>query len=374
MRSLLAVADKEFKEIFRNPVTLLLAFGVPVVFFFVFGIGINLDVENLPLAVVDMDGSKLSADFSEQIYNNRYFTLVGYMSRSQAERLMRLNKLRAILIIPPGFARRLYEGRTSTVQVLVDGTYPYRADVIKGYMAGMVSRFNEALLRDWLGARGMKPNLEPVSLDVRVLYNQSIKSAYSLVPGVFVIVILMNTTILASLSVARERDYGSIYNIYTSSLSKFAFVVGKIVPYWFVGMVNVATMLLLALLLFRIPFRGDPVAFALSSGVYVLAACLLGILVSIFTRSMIAAQIVSMIITVIPAFLYSGYLMPVSFLEPMGQIEARMLPAMHYMNACRGIFLKGFGIGDVLSSVCAMLVFCACIFALSMLLFKKREG
>lgn len=228
LRLLWAVAEKEFKEIFRNPVMLLLAFGVPVVFFFVFGFGINLDVENLPLAIVDQDRSKPSQDFADEIYNNKYFTLVGYMDLNEAERLVRLNKLRAILVIPPGFSRRLHEGKASEVQVLIDGTYPYRADVIRGYITAVAQRFNEKLARKWLKQKGIDIELNLVELDVRSFYNQSIKSTYSLVPGVFVIVIMINIALLASISVVREKDYGTISNIYTSKISKSAFLLGKI--------------------------------------------------------------------------------------------------------------------------------------------------
>ncbi len=368
------VALKEFKEILRNPVLVLLAFGVPVVFFFVFGFGINLDVQNLPVAVVDMDESKLSRDFADEIYNNNYFSLVGYMGFEDAKKLMRLNRLRGVVVIPPGFSRRLHEGLSSEVLVLVDGTYPYRADVTKGYMEAIVARFNRDLIEGWMKKRGKSFNLNLLRLDMRSLFNQSIKSDYSLVPGVFVIVLLINTTILASVAVVREKDYGTITNIYISSIGRASFILGKAFPYWLVGVANVFCMFVLSRVVFGIPFRGSFPLFFGASSIYVLYAALLGVLVSIFARTMIAAQIISMIVTVIPAFLYSGYLMPVSSLTESGRLEAEMLSASHYMNVCRGTFLKGLTFSRLASDIAAMTVSCIALFAISCFLFKKREG
>ncbi len=369
----ISIALKEFKEIFRNPVMLMLSFGIPVVFFFILGFGISLDVSNIPLAIVDYDGKKLSREFAESIYNNRYFTLVGYLNLEEAERLLKINRLRAIVVIPDNFSRRLYMGRSSEIQVLIDGGYPFRADVIRGYISSVVAKFNKNLLKRWLNKRGVDYEIEPVKLDIRSFYNQAMKSEFSLIPGLFVIILLVNLTVLTSISIVREKDYGTIFNIYTSVVDRFSFITGKIITYWAIGIVNFLTLFLLSFMIFKLPFRGDFLSFLFISNIYIMISCLLGALISSFTKTMIAAQFVAMVVTIIPSFLYSGYLMPVSSLGREGRIEAYLFPAKYYMDACRGSYLKYMSISDLKGQTFILIVFCTILFLLSSLLFKKRE-
>ncbi len=369
----LVITLKEFKEILRNPVMLLLSFGVPVVFFFILGFGINLDVNNIPIAIVDYDNSKLSRNLGDGIYNNRYFTLLGYLPYEEVERLFKTNKLRAIVIIPKNFSRKIYANRSSEIQVLVDGTYPFRADIIRGYISGIVGKFNESLIKNWMKKKGIDVEITPVKLQIRSFYNQAMESKYSLIPGLFVIVLFINLTVLASLAIVREKDYGTIVNIYNTTIGRFSFVWGKIAPYILVGIINLLTLFVLSFWVFKLPFRGDPLTFFFISLFYIISACLLGAIISSFTKTMIAAQFVAMIVTIIPSFLYSGYLMPVSSLGKAGRIEAHLFPAMYYMNVCRGSYLKSMNLSRFKYELMVLFLYVILMFLAASLLFKKRE-
>ncbi len=368
------VAEKEAKEILRSPLLLALSFLLPIFFLFILGFGINLDVENIPIAIVDHDNTVLSREFADSIYNNKYFALTGVSDKRSAIKLLKTNRLRAIVVIPENFEKRIREGRLSEIQILIDGTYPYRADVIRGYMASLSSSFTEKLIKRWLEKRGLRVKPSPVHLVVRSFYNQSMLSAYSLVPGLFVIILFINLAVLSSLSIAREKDYGTIVNILTSKISRLSFVWGKVVPYFLAGLINLVTLLILSLSIFHLPFRGNLLSFFVVSSSYILATCFFGTFVSSFSKTMIGAQFAAMVIAIIPSFLYSGFLMPVSSLGKGGKIEALLLPCKYYMDSVRGIFLKGFSLSESLRNLPPVLAFAFVMLALSVILFKKREG
>lgn len=375
-RRIRAIAIKELKEIFRSPIFLLLAYFVPIVLFIIFGFGLSLDVERIPTAIIDLDKSVLSRDLANAFIKTKYFRLAKKVKRpDELYPLLKSGEIRLGIVIPPDFGRRLHQDISSEVQLLIDGTYPYRATVIKGYTRAVLGAFNHQLAREWLMERGWaKVELRPVEMEVRFLYNEALKSFYALIPGLLVVVLMMNPAIMAALAIVKEKDYGTIYNIYASPIARWELLVGKLMPYYGISATNILILFFVSLLLFSVPFKGSFFLFLVGSLLYIFTTSGIGLLISIFTRSMVAAQIITIIVTVIPAFLYSGLLMPVSNLGREGEIEAHLFPAMYYMNIVQGTFSKVIGLRALWFSYLALIIYGAILFSLSLILFKKREG
>lgn len=371
-----AVIQKEFKEIIRSPLYLLLAHFVPLALYLVFGFGLSLDVEHIPTAFLDLDRTQTSHQLIDGLIKTKYFRLTREaQSNRELVGLLKKGTIRLAVIIPPQFQKRLRQDLASPIQVLIDGTYPYRGLVTKNYITAYLASFNRGLIRKWLKKRGLtNVNLQPIKLETRFLYNESLVSSFALVPGLLVVVLMMNPAIMAAVAIVREKDYGTIYNIYASPISRWEFLTGKLIPYYLLNLVNILILFLLSITLFGVPFKGSFLLLFLGSLLYIFTTTGMGLIISSFTRSMVAAQIVSVIITIIPSFLYSGLLMPVSNLGREGEIEAHLFPAMYYMKIVQGTYSKVIGLKEMATNYLVLLIYGATLFILGVSLFKKREG
>lgn len=375
MKRILAVALKEVKEIWRVKLFLVLAFVVPFIMFIVFGYGISLDIEHMPFAYIDEDRSQLSAQLVEK-FNGRFFDLQGELpGQKEADRLLTSGTLRAVLVIPPDFSRKIYRGGEAEVQFLIDGGYPYRALTIKGYAQAIAGAFSSELAEEKLKREGRSGMLlRPVRVETRYFFNESLKSSYALVPGLIVIILLMNPAVLTALAIAREKEFGTIYNIYSSSIRKWEFLVGKIIPYLIISAVNFLVIVTAIRVLFQIPMKGHLATLIPGALLYVLINVSFGLLVSSVTRTIVSAQIVTVIVTVIPAFLYSGLLIPVANLEGAAKVMAHLYPSMYFMKIIHGVYLKDLSLRDLLPHILILVLYFSVLFSAGIWAFKKREG
>jgi ABC-2 type transport system permease protein/ribosome-dependent ATPase len=380
-RRVITVAHKEWREILRDRLFFALAFVVPAALMLIFGYGLSLDVENVPVAIVDYDKTPLSRDYAYRFISSRYFDFKGYATNErELDPLLKDNKLRAAIVIPPHFQRNVWAGRAAHVQTLIDGTIPSRAQTTKGYVAAINGDFSTELLAQYVSRlRGLpldqaRERVQPVRLEVRYLYNQSVKSIWSLAPKLIMMVMIFVPPLLTAVGVVREKESGSIYNIYASTVSRGEFLLGKLAPYVAISIVNVAVLWLLATQVFGAPFKGDPLFFFLASVAFVICTTGIGLLVSLMVRTQLAATVVTAILTMVPALEYSGFLMPVESLTGEGEIEARLLPAMYYTNIVVGSFLKGVGLELLWPDLLALAGFSIALFALGYVLFNKRPN
>ncbi|MEC4685626.1 MAG: ABC transporter permease [Nitrospirota bacterium] len=375
MKKVFAVAVKEVREIWRVRLFLVLAFGVPFVMFIVFGYGISLDVEHMPFAYIDQDHSQLSARLVEK-FKGRYFELREELfDPAEADRLLTNGSLRAVLVIPPDFSRKIYRGDTADVQFLIDGGYPYRALTVKGYAEATMAAFNREIMEKKLIRSGYTGQLpQPIKAETRYFFNESLQSSYALIPGLIAIVLLMNPAVLTALAITREKEFGTIYNIYSSPIKKWEFLTGKIIPYLIISSINFTVIVLTVKFLFHIPMKGHIINLIPGAFIYMLINVSIGLLVSSVTRTMISAQIVTIIATVIPAFLYSGLLIPVANLEGEAKVVAHLYPTMHFMKIIHGVYLKNLGLLDLLPQMLLLMFYFAVLFSIGIMVFKKREG
>ena len=375
MKRILAVTLKEVKEIWRVKLFLILAFVVPFIMFIVFGYGISLDIEHMPFAYIDYDHSQLSARLVEK-FKGRFFELDRELfDPKEADRLMTKGTLRALLVIPADFSRRLYKGKTAEVQFLIDGGYPYRALTIKGYAQAMAGAFSSELMEERLRQTGSPAKrLGPVGVETRYFFNESLKSSYALIPGLIVIILLMNPAVLTALAIAREKEFGTIYNIYSTPIRKWEFLIGKIIPYLFISALNFLVIVVSTRMIFQIPMKGHLLSLVPGAFLYVLINVSFGLLVSAVTKTMVSAQVVTIIVTVIPAFLYSGLLIPVANLEGAARVVAHLYPSMYFMKVVQGVYLKDLGLPQLLPYVAMLILYVIVLFTAGILVFRKREG
>ncbi len=375
----LAVSQKEWREIVRDRVFFALAFLVPVSMMILLGYGLSLDVEGIPLVILDEDHSSVSRDYAYRFIGSRYFDFRGYVtSDRELGPLLTENRIRAAIVIPPEFEKRLRSGRSVAVQTLIDGTFPFRAQTTKGYIVAINAAANMDLLAAHLSktfgvSEGVvRDRLQPVRLETRYLYNQSLKSIWSLAPKLVMLILMISPPFLTALGVVREKESGSIYNIYVSTVSRGEFLVGKLFPYVAISLVNAGVLFVLATALFGAPFKGSLVTFFAATLLYVICTTGIGLLVSVFVRTQIAAMIVVSIVTLVPAVLYSGVLIPVFSLETSARVVAHILPAMYYTNIVTACFMKGIGIASFWLDTAVLAGYAVLLMGLGYALFRKR--
>ncbi|MBK8376650.1 MAG: ABC transporter permease [Nitrospira sp.] len=373
------MALKEWKETTRDRLFLLLAFLLPALWLVVFGYGLNLDVENIPFAVLDRDRSELSRDYLHRFMQSRYLSFQGYADDERAlDRLLTETKIRAAIIVPERFQEQLAAGESASVQTLLDGTFPLHTDIAKGYVIAINQAFTEERLIEYLRrTRGLTQEqadalVRPLTVEVRYLYNEEVRSTWSMVPALVMFTLMLASPLLTALGVVREKETGSIYNIYSSTVSRAEFLTGKLLPYIVISLVNVCVLWLMAVGLFQVPFKGSFLLFFSASVLFVCCTTGIGLLISLLVQTQMAALIITMVVAMIPTILFSGLLVPVASLTRGAKVQAHLYPAMYYTNIVRGSFLKGVGADVLWTDLLALAMFAVALSGLTYRLFTKR--
>ena len=373
------MALKEWKENTRDRLFLLLAFLLPALWLVVFGYGLNLDVEDIPFAVMDRDQSEFSREYLQRFIQSRYFSFRGYAHDERIlDRLLTETKIRAAIIVPERFQEQLIAGEAVAVQTLLDGTFPLHTDIAKGYVIAINQAFTEDRLIDFFRrSRGLTQEqagvlVRPLSVEVRYLYNEEVRSTWSMVPALVMFTLMLASPLLTALGVVREKETGSIYNIYSSTVSRAEFLAGKLLPYILISLVNVCVLWLMAVGLFQVPFKGHFLFFFFASVVFVCCTTGIGLLISLLVQTQMAALIITMVVAMIPTILFSGLLVPVASLTRGAKVQAHLFPAMYFTNIVRGSFLKGVGADVLWIDLLALAIFAAATGGLTYHLFTKR--
>lgn len=373
------MALKEWKETTRDRLFLLLAFLLPALWLVVFGYGLNLDVEDIPFAVLDRDRSEFSREYLQRFIQSRYFSFRGYAHDEHSlDRLLTETKIRAAIIVPERFQEQLVAGEAVAVQTLLDGTFPLHTDIAKGYVIAINQAFTEDRLIDFLRrSRGLTREqagvlVRPLSVEVRYLYNEEVRSTWSMVPALVMFTLMLASPLLTALGVVREKETGSIYNIYSSTVSRAEFLTGKLLPYILISLVNVCVLWLMAVGLFQVPFKGHFLLFFFASVLFVCCTTGIGLLISLLVQTQMAALIITMVVAMIPTILFSGLLVPVASLTRGAKVQAHLFPAMYFTNIVRGSFLKGVGVEVLWQDLLALALFAGGLGGLTYHLFTKR--
>lgn len=362
---------RETLELQRDPVRATMALLGTAILMFVFGYGISLDVNDMTYAVLDRDQTTLSQNYTLNLSGSRYFIehppLADY---EELDRRMRSGELSLAIEIPSGFARDVKRGTAVEIGAWVDAAMPTRAETVQGYVQGMHGTWLADISTRKLGQNASKT---AATIETRFRYNPDVKSLPAMVPGVIPMLLMMIPAMLAALSVVREKELGSIINLYVTPVTRTEFLLGKQLPYIGLAMFNFVLMTILAVTLFGVPVKGSYLTLATAALIFVMFSTGFGLFASTFTKSQIAALFATMFGTMIPTVQFAGLVNPVSSLEGVGAIIGRMYPASHFLIISRGVFNKALGFTSLSGSFWPMILAVPAILGVSVLLLKKQE-
>ncbi|ESM78282.1 ribosome-associated ATPase/putative transporter RbbA [Klebsiella oxytoca] len=372
LQRLFSYSRREALELRRDPVRSTLALLGTVILMFIMGYGISMDVEDLRFAVLDRDQTVSSQGWSQNIAGSRYFIeQPPLQSYSELDRRMRNGELAVAIEIPPNFGRDIARGTPVQIGVWVDGAMPNRAETVRGYVQAM----HLAWLQE-MASRQASPNRDTslISIETRYRYNPDVKSLPAIVPAVIPLLLMMIPAMLSALSVVREKELGSIINLYVTPTTRSEFLLGKQLPYIVLGMFNFFLLCALSVFVFGVPHKGSFLTLTLAALLYVTIATGLGLLISTFMKSQIAAIFGTAIITLIPATQFSGMIDPVASLEGPGRWIGQIYPTSHFLTIARGTFSKALNLTDLWGSFIPLLIAVPLVLGLSVWLLKKQEG
>lgn len=367
-----ALVRKELKEIARDPVTIALAVVLPLIMLFLFGYGLAMDTENVRTAILDQDRSQSSRLLIDRFVRTPDFRHVETLEhpRQVAEALDR-GRAVLVLIVPEGYERTLQRGRMASVQAIVDGSFSVNGLIVSNYVKTIIGQHSRQLMEERLRRNGVAPPA-PLDLDIRVWYNASMRTVNYVVPGLFAVLLLAFPPMLTALSIVREKERGTIEQIYVSPLSAPTYILGKAIPYALIAFAEMLLVLATGTLWFEIPFRGSVLLLLAVSLIYVLVTIGIGILVSTVTRSQVAAVLLSLIATLMPSFLFSGFLFPISAMPYVLQLYTYFFPARYFTEISRDLFLKGVGLEFIGLNVLLLTLYAVVLFAVASLRFRKK--
>jgi ribosome-dependent ATPase len=365
-----AYTIRETIELLRDPIRLTFALFGPVFLMVVFGFGISTDVNNLTFAVIDHDQSHESRAYLEELRGSAYFTeqppLADYRD---IEKRLKSGAIKAAIEIPPGFGRDLAAGRPVWIGAWVDGAMPYRAETIRGYLEAM----HQLYLSDPAVKTTRAQAAAPARIEIRFKYNQNFESVYAMVPISMSLMLALFPAILMAVAVVREKELGSITNLYVTPVRRIEFLLGKQVPYIGLAMINFCAMFLMALFVFQVPLKGSFLTLLVGALLNVTTTTSWGMLISAFAGTQIAAMFGTIILTVLPATQFSGMLVPVSALTGMAQLMGRGFPMTYFVPISVGTFTKGLGMEDLWPDLMGLAIFIPVLTGMSLLLLRKQE-
>jgi ABC-type multidrug transport system permease subunit len=370
----LAIVVKELRELVRDPLYLGLALVIPLVLMLLLGFGLTADVRHVRVAILDHDRSASSRSYIDGYIHSDYFDFMGLVGDPrQADEWLRSGRARVVIDIPPTFGRDLAVRATVAVGVTVDGTFPTFAEIIVGYVSAVNSLFNQQLLPVSGGAPA-GGGVVPVTLNTSVWYNPSLESKNFIIPGMLVIILQVFPALLGALLITREKESGTIFTLYASPASRADILFGKALPYVAVTIVNYLLIFAMSQWLFQVRFIGS--FWVLSAGAVLYAACTVGVglLISAFARTQLAAMLIAFVGTITPAFNLSGFLAPVASQDTVGRAAGSLIPATYFMEVSRGSYLKGLGIGVYWKNLAALAAYAGVIYLLAWWRLRKRIG
>ena len=370
LRRLLSYSHREWLELRRDPIRLTLALLGTVLLMVIMGYGLSMDVKDLKFAVLDRDQTSDSRDYILNIAGSPYFLAQPPItSNAELDRRLRDGELSLAIEIPPNFSADLRRGRATTIGVWVDGAMPQRAETVIGYVQGL----HAAYLSERAQALGIGQT-SPARIEVRYRYNPDLASLNAMVPAVIPILLIFIPAMLTALGVVREKELGSIINLYVTPVTRLEFLLGKQLPYIAAGMLNFAIMTVMAIWVFGVPLKGSLMALTLGALLYVTAATGLGLLMSTFTGSQIAAIFGTSLATMLPAIQFSGIINPVSSLEGIGAIMGRIYPTGPFLIISRGAYSKALGLAELWPYFIPLLLAIPVLTVLSTRLLRKQES
>ena len=364
----------EMIHILRDPLSLVISLIMPLFMLFLFGYSLCFELRNMPTAVFDMDQSPVSRDYIQAVNTTRYFDVKYHLtSYNEAIKFLNRGTTKLVIVIPNHFGRRVTEGLPARVQTLVDGSFINSAQFIVNYLHGINAGYSANILAQYLTKKGILVDMEPVKMSVRTWYNQSLRDFTFAITGIFSIVIMGFVPLLSALAIVREKESGSIQQIFISPVKSPEYIAGKMAPYVvFLGVDNFLVVLF-GIWWFDLPFRGSIIMLFIAIFLMVFATVAIGFFISTLTRNQLTAMLLGIVFTLMPAFIFGDSIAPIQNIPEGWRFYAALFPACFFTGFIRGILLKGSGIMGYWRDALSLLIYCIAIFSVAAFSVKKNK-
>lgn len=368
-----AVAHKEFIHIARDPRSLGMAIAIPLLLLVLFGYALTLDVDNVPMVVWDQSESQISREFISRFRGSHYFSLKEFVhSYRGVEQAIDSGKAFVALIIPTDFARRIERGNPAPVQFIVDGSDSNTATIAIGYVDAVAQTYSHEIAIHEIQRIGRKELQPPIDIQTRVWFNANLESKNYIIPGLIAVIMMVIAALLTSLTVAREWERGTMEQLISTPVKSQELIIGKLVPYFAIGMFDVLLSVLMGEYLFQVPLRGNIALLFGMAAIFLAGALSLGMAISILTKSQLLASQLAMILTFLPSFLLSDFMYAISNMPKIIQIITYVILAKYFVTILKGIYLKGVGLEILALEAGLLIMFGIAMIILANIKFKKR--
>ena len=373
LRRVNAIAKKEFIQIWRDPRSLGLALVIPIILIILFGYGLSLDIQNIPMAVWDRDNSKTSRNFIRDFQNSVYFKIVGYYDNYGAiQDLIDKGDVMMGLVIDKDFSQQLLSNQPARAQLLLDGSDSNTAQIALGYANAVVMAYNSRIIINAAVKTGNKLNPSAIDLRPRVWFNQDFESKYFIVPGLIAIIMTIIAALLTSLTVAREWERGTMEQLISTPVRPGELIFGKFIPYFIIGMFDLLIAVLMGRFLFAVPLRGNIILLFVMSAIFLTGALSIGIFISVAAKNQLLASQMAILTSFLPAFLLSGFTYEIFNMPKFVQAITFLIPARYFIIILRGIYLKNVGLETLWRPSLLLSIFSVLAVSLAVRKFKKK--
>jgi ABC-2 type transport system permease protein len=373
IRRIKAVAQKEFLHVLRDPRSLMMGIGIPLLLLFLFGYALTLDVDRVPLVVWDQAQTAQSREFISRFSGSHYFELVSRADNFRSiEQAIDRREVLIALVVPPDFDRRLSMGEAAVVQAIVDGSDPNTATIVLGYAAATATTFSRDIALKQMQRQVGSPSFPALELRPRVWFNTDMVSRNFIFPGLIAVVMMIMAAILTSLSMAREWETGTMEQLMATPLSGPELIFGKLAPYFCVGVLDLCLSILVGELVFQVPLRGSLLLLVPQALLFLFSALSVGMLISIIAKNQLLASQLAIIATVLPSFLLSGFIFPIENMPLPIQAVTHLMTARYFVFILRGIYLKDVGMEVLWGETLFLAIFGVLVMAAAIRKFKKR--
>jgi len=373
LRRVKAIAVKESLQIVRDPRSLMIALLIPLMQMFMLGYGINLDIKHIPLCTYDRENSQQSQGLLKQFASSRYFA-VSKVDQSYAEVTHDLDAANCTLaiVIPAGFSQSLNDAGTGTVQALVDGTDSNTANIAANYARAVIADFSASVQLKTIQRRGgTVQTLTPVDVQARVWFNEDLESRNYIIPGIVALVMAIVGAQLTSLTIAREWERGTMEQLVSTPVKPLELMLGKLLPYFLIGMVDAAICLALAVFWFDVPFRGTLATLFFTTSLFLVVVLCIGYYVSVTIRSQVGASQIALLLTMLPTVLLSGFAFPIDQMPGLVQAVTYLVSGRYYVTILKSVFLKGDGAIQLAVPILCLALYAAVLVVLAARSFRK---
>jgi ABC-2 type transport system permease protein len=373
LRRARAVARKEFLHVLRDPRSLGMAIAIPMLMLVLFGYALTLDVDNVPMVVWDPSATPASRELISRFAGSRYFTIVGrVLSDEELDRVINTREAMAALVIPCDFSDRVQSGRQASVQLIVDGSDSNRASIVLAYAESVTGTYSQEVAMDTLRRAGAPPIRQPLDFRPRVWFNEDLESRNYIVPGLIAVIMMVIAALLTSLTVAREWERGTMEQLISTPVTGPELILGKLIPYFIIGFLDVLLAVLMGAFLFGVPLRGSVALLFGMASIFLAGTLAMGMLISIVAKSQLVASQVAILATFLPAFLLSGFMFSIANMPKVIQAITYVIPARYFITLLKGIYLKGVGLEILGLEALLLIAYAVAMVLLANVRFKKK--